>query len=95
MPAGRPHRQCLVVWPAKTLIPHVTRTLAVCMIVREVDVEDWRPVECPVDHGAHDVFVGDVFVNRAQLTLTPPWRAAAALRGGRAKSYRGVFVGSL
>ena len=52
MPAGH-HRQWLVGRPAATLIPQVARTLAVRMIVREVNAEDRWPVECPVYHGGH------------------------------------------
>ena len=59
------------------------------MIVREVDVEDWRPVECPVDHGAHDVNrgqgqrQGQQFVQPDTILYCPP-------RGALAKAAAGI-----
>ena len=62
------------------------------MIVREVDVEDWRPVECPVDHGAHDVNrgqgqrQGQQFVNRAAAALGGEERKRCFLYHGGCRS---------
>ena len=87
MPAGRPQAMSRCLAGDDTHTTHVARTLAVCMIVREVDVEDWRPVECPVDHGAHDVnrAARESWSGSASGSTVRESRAAAALGGEERK----------